>query len=440
MNNLIEKLRARWLAHYRGSTLEQLLRWWGGELHELAPTQLRDWFDHQPEYLLVVVTEQEWVLYRAGGDRPAELERLRPSLEETEVTRERLQRLTAAFEEDEYRCVFSLPRERALVKRLTLPAAAEENLRQVLAFEMDRQTPFKAQQVYFDYRVLKRDAAHRTLDLQLVVTPKPALDEVLQELAARGFMLDAVDVAADNARPPSRLGVNLLPRAARAKRSQTQTRLNVGLAAAAVVLLVLVMWQSLALKDARIRELEARVQAARGSAMEVAAQRKELEQAVEAANFLVQRKREQPVVINVLREATEILPDHTWLQRLQLEAKEVQLLGETPSASEIIGVIDDSPLLAEASFISPVTANTNSGKERFHIEATVLSLKSTVVEPAPGNPDQQAAPAARQAAGQGAGAQPPGPGAGNPSTPAAWQPPDQAASEVPGNASTAARS
>ena len=49
--------------------------------------------------------------------------------------------------------------DEALVRRVTMPAATEENLRQVLGFEMDRLTPFRADDVYFDYRVVSRDAA-----------------------------------------------------------------------------------------------------------------------------------------------------------------------------------------------------------------------------------------------------------------------------------------
>src|SRR5688572_14780902 len=50
------------------------------------------------------------------------------------------------------------PRE-ALVRRVTMPAATEENLGTVLGFEMDRLTPFPAEDVYYDYRVVGRDAA-----------------------------------------------------------------------------------------------------------------------------------------------------------------------------------------------------------------------------------------------------------------------------------------
>ena len=40
-----------------------------------------------------------------------------------------------------------------------MPAATEENLPQVLSFEMDRLTPFRSDEVYFDHRVVGRDRA-----------------------------------------------------------------------------------------------------------------------------------------------------------------------------------------------------------------------------------------------------------------------------------------
>ena len=48
------------------------------------------------------------------------------------------------------RVVVALPPEQVLRKTITLPAAVEENLRQVLAYDLDRHTPFKPEEVYFD--------------------------------------------------------------------------------------------------------------------------------------------------------------------------------------------------------------------------------------------------------------------------------------------------
>ena len=56
-----------------------------------------------------------------------------------------------------------------LFKKVTLPIETEENLREVLAFEMDRQTPFNVDQVYYDYVVNTRDKRNRTLDITLIL-------------------------------------------------------------------------------------------------------------------------------------------------------------------------------------------------------------------------------------------------------------------------------
>ena len=79
----------------------------------------------------------------------------------------------------------------------SLPIAAEDNLRQVLAFEMDRQTPFKADQVYFDYRLGEREAAARNLQVELIVVPRAPLDADLAKLTAGSLELDGVDCGKD---------------------------------------------------------------------------------------------------------------------------------------------------------------------------------------------------------------------------------------------------
>ena len=50
---------------------------------------------------------------------------------------------------DDLAIVLKLENHQGLRKQIKLPMAAAENLQQVIAFEMDRMTPFKSDQVYF---------------------------------------------------------------------------------------------------------------------------------------------------------------------------------------------------------------------------------------------------------------------------------------------------
>lgn len=371
MNGYLEKLLGRLKARYQGSGLQRFLRWWGEELRELAPERWLGWLDMRSERLLVDAGEREWVLYRVGGESPGVLERL-PVAEDPELSRRRLPALLAGFEEARPGTVLCLPADNGLVTRLSLPAAAEENLAQVLKYEMDRQTPFKADQVYFDFDIVNRDSRARSITLDLVVIPRGILDGALEKAAARGLVVDAVDLVLNPGEPPEIRGVNLLPKDRRTRRSRARLKLNAALGAAAVLLLGLAMWQSLAVKASRVQVLEGQVADARKEAMEVAELRKQLEDAVKSANFLVRKKENHPVLLNVLREVTHLLPDDTWLVRLQLNDGKVQLYGESSAASRLIGMLDDSPMLSKVSFISPVTTNTQTGNERFNLQAQVV--------------------------------------------------------------------
>ena len=55
------------------------------------------------------------------------------------------------------RVVVALPPRQVMRKRMTLPAAVEENLEQALSYDLDRHTPFRPEQLYFDAVVVDRD-------------------------------------------------------------------------------------------------------------------------------------------------------------------------------------------------------------------------------------------------------------------------------------------
>ncbi|HAS52556.1 MAG TPA: hypothetical protein DCS21_12775 [Gammaproteobacteria bacterium] len=72
-----------------------------------------------------------------------------------------------------------------------------------------------------------------------------------------------------------------------------------------------------------------------------------------------------------MQELTEILPDNTWLERLQIKGDTLQLIGQSTSASALVSVIEESKWLSGAAFASPVTNDRRTGKERFVLGARV---------------------------------------------------------------------
>ena len=266
--------------------------------------------------------------------------------------------------------VLILPPDKVLIKRITLPLAAEENLHEVLSFEMDRQTPFSADQVYYDSMVLKRDTGSQTLSIKLVLSPRKAVDELLTRLIDAGLSPDVVSTS--EPKSAATLPVNLLPVDGKKTKSSTTRQLNILLAVAMLLLLAAAISIPILQKQQLIRGLEPQVEQALAAAKKSSDIRLQIQQLVDASTHLVRKKRTEPLVVRVFNEITRVLPDHTWINRLDINAQGIQLQGQSSSSAALIPLLEKSPLLQEVQFRSPVMRTPTTGEERFHLSAELV--------------------------------------------------------------------
>ena len=83
--------------------------------------------------------------------------------------------------------------------------------------------------------------------------------------------------------------------------------------------------------------------------------------------------------IEILRELTQILPSTIWIWNFKFTGKEIEISGFADSASDLIPLLDKSPLFEKVEFMSPVTkervmiGGEAKEKERFKIKARVES-------------------------------------------------------------------
>lgn len=270
--------------------------------------------------------------------------------------------------------VLRLPSAQVLSKRIVLPLAAEENLRQVLAFEMERHTPFVVDQVYYDFEIIERNPKTRHLVIRLVVAPRRLLNEWLERLSSWGLRPAIVGIA--NAGPDS---INLLPEEERPPRPKGLLRTNLALTFLLLMLIaaavLLPLWQ----KRSVVIDLMPKVAAAQQQAETVLALRQQLDKAVKASEFLIREKQEFPATIELLYELTHLLPDGTWLQRLGLTRRELDVRGESTEASALIGLLEISPYFENVQFSAPITTNGQTGRDRFHITAQLSKLKAPLL-------------------------------------------------------------
>lgn len=336
------------------------------------------------------------------------------------------------------RVVIALSGRQTLRRTLTLPGALEENLRQALAYDLDRHTPFKADELYFDAAIVGRDAARGELRVDLAAARRSAVDQALQTVEGWGGHVVAVVPDVPQAAGASRL--NLLPddrRPASGSWRRWQVVAPVALLlAVALVGLALPVWQKREYAIALGRQVDAaRTQAAVSEGL-----RGELERLSGEYNFALERKYAFPPTIQVLDEVTKLLPDDTWLTQMELKTssrgkdtqRELMLRGESGNAGRLITLFEESKVFAQAAPRSPTTKIQPGPGEIFDLVAQVRPVPAPApVAMASAETAEAGTGAARPAADAGAPKAGTAPGsavpavapAAPPSTPASAPPP-----------------
>ena len=368
MNAASQSLRPqldRLLRAWRGSPLPGFFAWWGGELRTLLPVRWRTLFGGGAVWHLLQHDQDHWILRRAGD--PAPLARWDDTLD-APAQQAALAGATAGTAAQDLRLALCLAPEAALRRRLPLPLAARDNLRQVGAFEMDRQTPFRAEQVHYDIRERSGVAPAGRFNAELVAVPRGLLDAQLQRLREAGIAVDAVDLSDGS----NRLGVNLLPREQARVRHDPRRRLNLALAGGLVLLLLLCLGQWLHNREDALAAMQAQVDGMRGQAQRVALLRRQLQDNAGAAGFLVQRKAQTVTVLDVLQDLTARLPDDTWLERFTLDSSgHIGFQGQSAKAASLVDALQNSRLIANPGFQGVIQRDPSTGKERFYMVAQV---------------------------------------------------------------------
>lgn len=355
-------------SRYAHSPLPRFLRWWGGELAALLPARWR----------AVFAAGNARVLYEAGvGTLEVRLEEgsretLLASLPFVDAAGNPDARLAAAVDaalgdaRSERERWLLLPGGQVLRRRFPLPAAASEHLREVMRHELDRQTPFRPEQVSYDCRVLAIDPLSKQAQVELLVLPMDKLDAALAPLGALAGGLSGVDARDADGRP---LHANLLPPERRRPRSLRVLAINAGLLAVALIALLFGLAHTLDNRRVALQQLQATVDARRDEARLVGALSTQLRQAVEGAGFLARARAARPPMLAVLADLSQRLPNSTWIERFSQNGKQIFLTGTSTEATALVQRLQGSPWLRTPALSGSVQPDAATGRDRFTLTA-----------------------------------------------------------------------
>ena len=334
---------------------DALLERWRDALTACLPARLRRALaprDHRP---VLVLRDSKATLCQGNGEERQILGHLEPDSPGT------WRALLADTARGRRRTVIELSEDQVISKTVSFPAQVRNNLAQVLGYEIDRLTPFRPDQICFDYRL--RDATSRgaKIAVDLVLCRRDLVQDWLERLRVAGAPVE--EVTWDGAWPKA----NLLPRGDRPQGGAKSFSTNKLLFLLVIGLTASVMAGPIWQKNRHLEELVADLGGLKARAEEVYELRNAIELAYQGSVAVLQRKSEQPQMIDLLRALTERLPDDTWVQNLDYRDGDVQIRGESSQAATLIGILEQVSGFADVAFRSPVVRVAATGKERFHI-------------------------------------------------------------------------
>jgi general secretion pathway protein L len=253
-----------------------------------------------------------------------------------------------------------------LFRNVDFPKQAVDFLDGMIRAQIDRLTPWKANDAVFSWSA-PRDAPNERIELTLAATSKARIQPLLR-LADE---LGAASVAAFVAPPTGQGTVDRLKLLDTPLHGAIGRNLDIprllrivlvcaGLSAASVLAVATYAGGAL---DGQQQQLQRQI-AARRSALRL----NQNTMAGSGLSLLAKRKQTTPSSVMVLEAITRALPDSTYVTELRIEGDRVQVVGISQDAPSLIRLMEQSPQFSRATFFAPTTRTPGDPGERFHIE------------------------------------------------------------------------
>jgi general secretion pathway protein L len=344
--------------------VNEFLVWWLQRLAELVSERLSRRLAAPSQALLVDVEEEfgqplAFALTVRRGRQHGRLGRFRldpAGLRAARAVLPRQRRLRAV--------ILRLPGSALLEREVAVPLAAERDPAGVLRYDMDRLTPFAADEVFWTWAVERRDEIRGNLHLRLSLVPKARVQPVLAALGAIGLAATEIQPAAPDDHVMPRIA--LIPAASARGRWRQRAAAVAAIGCAGLTLAAIVT--PFATQAVQRAAVERRITAMAPTVQLAEALRKRIASANASRDVLAAERARLGDPLVALAALTDLLPDDTYVSDFSLNARKLSFAGRSGGAARLIGLLSASPIVRNPVFGAPVT-RTEDGQSLFSIRA-----------------------------------------------------------------------
>lgn len=337
-------------------TLRAGLGWWLGELGQMVPERWRRPFETRPALTAEPAPDGGYRFSRNGRPAAPPAKAGRP----TPVA-------------------LLLPREAALVREVEAPALSDADIRRMLALDVDRLTPFRAELVYVAVALGRGRDSEGRRPAALAVVPREAANAALAHARASGLDPQAIGIAHAAG---IEAGLDFLPQMDEAAAGRSaRSRLYVW---GAVALLLAANLGVAILRDeldlGRLRAAARAEQPALDQALRL--RRQVLDEDARRERIVRAHVRDEP--LRPIDAASRAMPNGAWVQRLSWNGHTLRLAGYKQEGVDVLAALRASPGFANVRNSTADIPSRLAAGQPFDITADAVQAQ------APGQAQDQA--------------------------------------------------
>jgi len=261
------------------------------------------------------------------------------------------------------------PVQQIITRHLSAPAQAREFLAGVVRNQIERLSPWPANQIFYGYQIDEAASDQTTLDVVISIASRTEVEDLRTRFAETGVAADRIIVSSEEL-PPVALWSKTAP-AAQTDSRQLRLAIGGGIGGIAAVSVALCVWGLMSTSS--IQE-ESENALTRLSALQKQAGVQRSPQML--ASLPLPRRawvsKEITIPMSVLLEAlSRAVPDGAYLSELSFGEGKVRVSGLADEAPPLIGALEGSHQFSDVHFTAPITRGQDGKLARFSIEAHV---------------------------------------------------------------------